>query len=245
MNGLVIRLTLRQLIYGRRAVALALLPLAVAALAFVFFLVGPGESGVENVDIYARLAEQILIPSVIAFVALVLGASAIGDERDDGTILYLAATPLTRQTLATSKTIAAAIATLVVCAPGAVLTFIFALGSDITATAAFWSLLAVVFCSAAYCAAFCWLSISARRPVLIGFLYVILWESSISTFAPSARWFSIGSYGRALVAEGLPAGTDTFNVPTASAITSIIVLALAAAGLAAVAGWRLRHVELP
>ena len=39
------------------------------------------------------MVQQLFVPTVAAFVALVIGVSAIGDEREDGTILYLVATP--------------------------------------------------------------------------------------------------------------------------------------------------------
>ena len=45
---------------------------------------------------YAEITESLTIPTVVAFVALVLGASVVGDEREDWTILYLAATPVPR-----------------------------------------------------------------------------------------------------------------------------------------------------
>ena len=47
--------------------------------------------------------QRLLIPVVTALVALVVGASAIGDEREDGTILYLAATPLPRLGIVVAK----------------------------------------------------------------------------------------------------------------------------------------------
>ena len=43
---------------------------------------------------------------------------------------------------------------------------------------------------------------------MIGLIYVLFWEGSIATFAPSARWLSLGAYARAVVAGGLPSFTD-------------------------------------
>ena len=79
---------------------------------------------------------------------------------------------------------------------------------------------------------------------MIGLIYVLFWEGSIATFAPSARWLSLGAYGRAVVAGGLPSSTDE-NVPAIGAAAAVLVLA----GVAAVAtlwcGRRLARVELP
>ena len=79
---------------------------------------------------------------------------------------------------------------------------------------------------------------------MIGFIYVLFWEGSIATFAPSARWLSLAAYQRAVVAGGLPDFTD-YNVPAIGAFAAAAVLA----GVAAAATWwcgrRLAHVELP
>ena len=51
--------------------------------------------------------QQLFVPTVAALVALVIGVSAIGDEREDGTILYLVATPQSRLGLIATKVAAA------------------------------------------------------------------------------------------------------------------------------------------
>ena len=48
---------------------------------------GSGEVAAEI--FWARLVNRLILPTVTAFIAVVIGASAIADEREDGTILYL------------------------------------------------------------------------------------------------------------------------------------------------------------
>jgi ABC-type transport system involved in multi-copper enzyme maturation permease subunit len=48
---------------------------------------------------YASLAETLFLSTAVAIVSLVLGASSIGDERDDGSILHVVATPIDRRTI--------------------------------------------------------------------------------------------------------------------------------------------------
>ena len=68
-----------------------------------------------------------------------------------------------------------------------------------------WPLLGVLLSSLAYCAASSWLSLMTRRPIVIGIIYILLWEGSIATFAASAaKPFSISAYGRAFVAHAVP-----------------------------------------
>src|SRR5207248_1776314 len=79
--------------------------------------------------------------------------------------------------------------------------------------------------SLAYCAAASWLSLMTRRPVVIGIIYIILWEGSIATFAASAAKLSISAYGRAFVAHALPQAAK----PVAGALPSATVLAVVVA----------------
>jgi len=244
INATVVSIVLRRLITGRRALALAILPLLVGGIALAYFASGERDDPTPA-EIYASLAEQFLLPSAVAFVAVVLGASAIGDERDDGTILYLAATPLRRVTLVASSAFAAWIATTLLSLPGLAATLGFALGSEATVRAALWSLLGLAATTLCYAALFGWLALAIRRPVLVGFLYVVLWEGSVAAFAPSARWLSVSAYGRALLHKGLPAGTDAPTVPAAGAVTALLVLIAATVVLVVLAARRFPRVELP
>ena len=77
-------------------------------------------------------------------------------------------------------------------------------GDDFSVSTAAWAFASVVVGACAYAAAFGALSLRVKRPVVIGLIYVLFWEGSIATFAPSARWLSLGAYARAVVAGGLP-----------------------------------------
>ncbi len=188
--------------------------------------------------------EVIFLPLILPFIALVIGASAIGEERDDGTILYLASTPLPRLAIVLPAIAAAALTTIVLCLPGLLITVALSPGDDNGVAVAGWALLAVLVAACTYAAAFGALSLRVKRPVVIGLIYVLFWEGSIATFAPSARWLSIGAYARAIVAGGLPSSTDQ-NVPAIGALGAIAVLAIVAAAAILWCGRRLGRVELP
>jgi ABC-2 type transport system permease protein len=246
MNGDITRLTLRQLLRGKRLLALGLIPL-VPVIVAVAWRLAPATSSFGSTsghELYAALMETLLLPTCTAFVALVLGASAIGDEREDGTILYLAATPLPRRTIVSSKALAAWIATVTLCLPGVVLCAVLTLGGDALGRAGAWSVLGLLLVAAAYVAVFAAVSLGVGRPVVVGFLYVVLWEGSIATFAPSAQRFSISAYGRALTAHGLP-GVKTYNVPNVAAGAAVLVLVVVTVLATAFGARRLGRVELP
>lgn len=241
MNGLLYRLTLRMLLRGKRPVGLAVLPLLAVLLAIADRALSTSETPATR---YASLAETLFLSTAVAIVSLVLGASSIGDERDDGSILHVVATPIPRRAIVLAKLAAATTAVLVLCGPALIACIAIGLGSAATASAVLWSALALILCGLAYSALFLLLALVTGRPVLIGMIYIVLWEGSVATFAPQANWLSVGAYGRAMIAEGLP-GAARSNVPSISGAGGVLVLAIAVALFATVATNRLSRVELP
>lgn len=233
----VYRLTLRSILDGRKPLALLLLALVPVVAAVVFAAAGE----IDPRIFWARLLQRLVIPTVTAFVAVVLGASAIGDEREDGTILFLVATPLSRLGLVLTKVLASWTASMALLAPAVVVAGVIALGDRLSAEQILWPLLGVALSALCYCAVTAWLSMLSRRPVMIGALYILLWEGSIATFAASADRFSIAAYGRAIAVEGVA----DVNAPDASGATAVVVLAAAAALAAWAATRRFTRTELP
>ncbi len=235
----VFRLTLRSLLLQRRTIVLALVTLAPIVTALAYALARP--AGSNDNSFYSDLVQQLFVPTVASLIALVFGVSAFGDEREDGTILYLVATPQPRLELVIAKIAAAWTAALILLVPSLVVSGLLSLGSGSTVGLIGWPLLGVVLASLAYCAAAVWLSLHTRRPIIIGILYILLWEGSIATFAASAARLSISAYGRAFVAHALPQASR----PVAGTVPSALILA----GVVGVAGWAtaraLRRVELP
>src|SRR5262249_54412778 len=125
--------------------------------------------------------------------------------------------------------------------PGVVLCGLLALGGDVTVGLILWPLAGVILAALAYCAGSAWLSLFVRRPIVVGVLYILLWEGSIATYAASADRLSIAAYGRALVAEKLPEAAGAVVSPGVAAV----VLVCAAAGGALLAARAMRHAELP
>jgi ABC-2 type transport system permease protein len=237
INLPVYRLTLRSLFAGRRVLALAVLALVPVIAATVFASAGE----VEPELFWARLLQRLLIPTITAFIAIVIGASAIADEREDGTILYLAATPLSRLTLIVTKVVAAWTATMALLAPATLASGAIALGADADASQIVWPLLGVALAALCYCAVAAWLAMVLRRPVVIGVLYILLWEGSIATFAASADRFSIAAYGRAIAVEGV----IDVNAPETAAAAAMILLVAVAALATWAAARRMTRTELP
>ena len=202
MNASIFRLTIRALLLQRRTLALAALALSPVLVAFVFALAA--KSSVDHKELLSTMVQQLFVPTVAALVALVIGVSALGDEREDGTVLYLVATPIPRWKIIATKVAAAWVTAMVLLIPSLLLSSLLILGGSVRLGLIAWPALGVGLACLAYCGASVWLSLRVRRPVVVGVLYILLWEGSIATFAASAGKLSIAAYGRALVAHELP-----------------------------------------
>jgi ABC-2 type transport system permease protein len=234
--------SVRALLGERRTIALALLAASAGALALLTRLLGDSFTVADD---YAQLVNRLLIPTVTAFVALVVAASAFGEEREDGSILYLAATPLSRLTIVAAKVLAAWTATMAILVP-ALLGFALlgAAVEDGGARLHAWTLLAVALAALAYTAFFVLLSLAIRRAVIAGILYIALWEGSVASFAASAGNLSIGAYGRVVAHEATP-DVILRGLIDAAPLTSVLVLVGVAIGATLLAARRLRRMELP
>ena len=176
-------LTLRSLFTGKRILALAALALVPVIASTVFASAGE----IEPELFWARLLQRLVIPTITAFIAIVIGASAIADEREDGTI------PLSRLTIIVTKIAAAWTATLALLVPAVLVSAAIALGGEADTAQIAWPLAGIALAALCYCAVAAWLAMVVRRPVVIGVLYILLWEGSIATFAASADRFSIAA----------------------------------------------------
>jgi ABC-2 type transport system permease protein len=236
--GPVYRLTLRALLLQRRTVLLGLLAAAPVVMAFVYAVAA--RPGAHHLNFYSHLVQQLFVPTIAAVVALVVGVSAIGDERDDGTILYLVATPQSRIGLIATKVAAAWSATLVLLVPSLVVSAALILKGETHVASIAWPLAGVALATLAYCGLAGWLSLRTRRPIVIGVLYILLWEGSVATFAASASKLSIAAYGRALVAEKLPEAA----APVVGPLPAVLILAAVTAVTCWLGARALVRVEL-
>ncbi|MGN6377998.1 MAG: ABC transporter permease [Gaiellales bacterium] len=239
MIGPVYRLTLRALVLQKRTIIIGLIAFTPVLMALAFALGRPDHS--NDHSFYSDLVQQLYVPTVASLVSLVFGVSAFGDEREDGTILYLVATPQPRLGLVIAKVAAAWSSAVALLVPSLILSGLLSLGGNLTVGLVAWPLAGVLLASLAYCAASVLLSLYTRRPIVIGVLYILLWEGSIATFAASAEKLSISAYGRSFVAHVLPQASK----PVAGTVASAIVLGV----VIALAGWAaarsLSRVELP
>jgi ABC-2 type transport system permease protein len=171
MNAVVAQLTARSLLGRRRVLLLLLLP-AVLLLLCVTVRLLAGQDTTVTVGLLGGFALATIVP----LLGLIAGAGAIGPEIDDGSIVYLMSKPLSRHSIVLSKLAVAAAVVIVV---AAVPTFIagLILSGTSEGLAVGYGIGAAV-AGLAYCALFVLLAIVTRNAVVIGLIYVLIWEHS-------------------------------------------------------------------
>lgn len=235
------RIVLRRIARSRRTWALVLLPALAVLIASI-----AATQAVDPQRAYGNFVRGLLIPIVVALVALVIATSAIGDERDDLTILYLAQTPTAAARIVVETWISTVIATLVLVAPAFLATVWLAGTASVGGAALVDLLVAVALAACGYCALGVLLALLTRRAALVGLVYVLVWEGSLSGFAAGARNLSIAQHARSLVARSVDSVVEAaIRPPTTSAGVALIAIVAATAIGLVLASRRLQRMNLP
>lgn len=197
MNRVILSLTIRQLLGRRRTlllVAFAFLPVLVA---IIYRLAG--DSDIDPQRFVARaVLDQLAVTAVLPFVALVMGTAALGSDIEDGTAVYLFARPIPRSTIILSKLLPAWIVSATVTAASVLLASVIGLWGEPMANLPVAFAVATILGSLLYCAVFLALSIYTGRALIIGLIYVFVWEGLLTNLLPGTRLFSVREYTRAI-----------------------------------------------
>jgi ABC-2 type transport system permease protein len=173
-------------LFGRRRLLLLLpLPALLVGLALICraYDVRPDQWGTP---VIVGLGLAVLLPVT----ALIVGTGVLGSEVDDGTIVHILTKPLPRRDIILAKLgIAVGVTAVTAAVPlfvAGVLADSVRLGLALAAAAA------VGAC--AYSALFLLLSLLTRRPVLLGLVYILVWEGLLGRFVSGTRVLSIEQY---------------------------------------------------
>ncbi|MCE0486189.1 ABC transporter permease subunit [Ornithinimicrobium sediminis] len=234
MNATITRLAARSLFGRRRGVLLVVLPFLLVALSMAVALLTEATSAVDPVTAVFGLG------LVLPLVALLVSTGVIGPEIEDGSIVYLLATPVSRLSVAVSKQVVASVVTVVLGA-GAVLTSALVLAPGSPGQALALGLGAVV-AGLAYCGLFVALSALLRHGTVAGLIYVLVFEGLLASWLSGLRYLSVGSFGRR-VAGALTDDLDLV-VRDMSLVYGVVAALVFTVGGALVTAHRLRSFEL-
>ncbi len=189
MTRIIYMLTLRQLAGQRRT----LLMLLFAALPILVAILYRASS---NDDFPVRFAANglgngMVIAIVLPLTSLIFGTAALGAEIEDGTAVYLLAKPIARWQIVVPKLLAAWTASglLVIGAMGigGAITLIGEDGQGVLPA----FVIASVLGAFVYSALFLMLSVLTSRALIIGLVYVFLWEAVITGLFEGTRLLSV------------------------------------------------------
>ncbi len=232
MNRTLLRLSAQALFGRRRGVVLLLLAGALLVLAVLVRLLTEDEVGVLAV---VGLGFTLAMP----LVALLSATAVLGPEIDDGSVVYLLAKPVSRHVIARSKLAAAWGATMLL---GALPVALAALVMDPSHAGRAAALgVGAAVSGTVYTALFLALAAVTRHAVVVGLLFVLVWEGVLGSIFAGVRWLSVGAWGRAVA--------DRLSAPAEAATTVSVGYAVVAAVLVVVGtlwftGDRLRSFTL-
>jgi ABC-2 type transport system permease protein len=226
MNGVIARLTLRQLLARRRTILLLLLAGVMLLVALGLRL---GADPVTRAQAAARMLEIFGTATLMPLVALLFGTATIGAELDEGTAIYLLSKPIPRWvTLLTKLAVAVACSAALTSIP--VLLAGLLAGAGIGLSVAF--AVATAAGSAIYCAVFVALSLTTSRALVVGLGYVLIWEGVLAGLFAGTQTFSVRQHTLAFAdaLSDVPRAVFSAPLPIGTAlVVGALVLVLATA----------------
>lgn len=233
---------LRGLLSGRRWVVAAALDALVVLVVVIVAAAGePGRDERHLVDLFSN----VVLPIVLPLIAVLFATEALGAELEDGTLIYLTLRPQPGGSIVVQKFAAAALVTLVAVWIVSVVAFLVLTkgtggGAMLVALLAAGGLGAV-----AYSALFLLIGLLVRRALLVGILYVLLWESTVAALSTAAAHLSVRYYAFAIFAGILNRDdlVDPANVGPPAGGSMIFLLVVTAVAIVLTTR-RLRRIEL-
>ncbi|MEH0845768.1 ABC transporter permease [Micromonospora sp. CPCC 205711] len=208
-------ITARGLFGRRRFLMLLPLPIVLVGLAVLCRALGvdPREWGPS---VLVGLGLAVVLPVV----ALIIGTGVLGAEIDDGTVVHILTKPLPRWQIVLPKlAVATGVSAVTVAVPlyvAGVLADSVRLGLALAAASAVGAL--------AYSALFLALSLVTRRPVLLGLVYVLIWEGLLGNFVKGTKVLSIQQWVIALADRMAPTAllSTTVGVTLAAVLATLV-----------------------
>ena len=231
----IVALTLRTLLSRRRTWLLVLL--AAMPVGLVLLATSVGDTRIEGEDL-----DVMVVSIVLPLIALVFGTSALGPELEEGTIVYLLTKPVRRFRVVIGKAVVAAVLTAALVVPSTLLTglVVESAGTELLRVSAAFAV-ACVAGGAAYVVLFVATSAFTRWALIIGLLYVLIWEGVLADLLPGTETFSIRQATLA-ISWGLSGERVPFDV--GSLDQGLITIGLVLVIGIAVATWRMARYQL-
>ncbi|HEY6789885.1 MAG TPA: ABC transporter permease subunit [Trebonia sp.] len=214
LNSTIAGITLRATLGRRRALLFAIPPVILIGIT-VILRVGHPPNDQWAYVVLGDFGFSVLLP----LTALIIGTSVLGAEIDDGSIVHLLATPVSRTSVILTKFAVASVLTMAFAAiPELIAGLIAPTGSKLAIAL----LVGAIAGSVVYSAIFVMASALTSRAIAIGLLYVLIWEGLLSNIIGGVRILSAGHY-----ALGIANGIDKNpNLRAGLSLDTAIVMAV-------------------
>ena len=241
MTGFIFALTLRQLVFRKSTLLLVLLAAIPALIAVVFELGNDGETAPEEFAVEV-LAVWLVTTTVLPLTSVLFGTAVLGDELEDGTVIYLLTKPVQRWVILLPKVAAAWLLTTALVLASLAVSVLIVMGGDGGSIILGFGI-ALAIGALAYAVVFTLLSIVTSRALIAGLIFVFIWEGAVTGIFEGVRYLSIRHYTLAL-AEWLSDVPTDYLDAYVGGTTALILSAIVIAGGFVYANQRLRRVEI-
>ena len=225
--GAVFVLTVRQLAGSRRI----WLVLALVSLPLLAGLLFQAADATATPDEFADdVTRAMLASAILPLVMLLLATAAFGNEVGDRTLVYLVTKPIARWRIVVPKLLASIVVGGIPVALGGALAVAVIERGD--AGGAFATGAGLLAGALAYAAIFTWAGLATRHALLIGLVYVFIWEAALAAYLDGIRFLSVRRYTLTLVHvldEGRLASVDiSLGALTAAVGTAVVLVCFTA-----------------
>ncbi len=240
MTGFIFNLTLRQLVF-RRSTLLLMGLAAIPLLIGLVFKLGDNRTDPEEFTVRV-LCVLLIVTTVLPLTALLFGTSVLGDELEDGTVIYLLTKPVERWRILLPKIVAAWLLTWLLALASIASSALVVMGGEAGSVIMGFGLAAAVG-ALAYVCVFVLLSIVTTRALIAGLVFVFIWEGAVSGIFEGVRFLSIRHYTLGLADWLIDVPEDALDAYVSG--VSALVLSLIVIIVAGVyANRRLQRVEI-
>jgi ABC-2 type transport system permease protein len=230
---------LRQLITRGRVAALALVGIVVTAVAVaVGASATAADTAADRTERGVRLISDLGFTTLAPIVALVFASAALGDLREDATLVYLWLRPMDRWPVVVGAWLAAVTVSVpLVLVPLVASSIVVDAGNGLVGATVLAGFVAVI----AYSAVFVLAGLLLKNAIVWGLGYVLIWEGIVAAFGSFAAKLAIRGYTRSILTAITDVDLDLGDIGLVAAVTIPVV----AAGVAlALAGLRLRSMDV-
>ncbi len=241
MTGVVYRLTVRQLLGRGRTILIALLALLPVLVALVYRL---GSEDTRQQEWAATvLCDGLIVSTLLPLAALVYGTAALGAEIEDGTAVYLLSKPIARSRIITAKLLASWTVTTAIVVSSALVAGAIALAGEAESGILLGFGVAILLGGLVYSALFLLLSVVTSRALIVGLIYVFIWEGLVNGLFAGTRLLSVRHYTLGIADAFVDLPASEFDAPLGS-WTALALMVASGAATTWYAIHRLREFEI-